>query len=210
MQTLDLYPNMAAWAYERSDTNIISFSSKKQKKISKGSETAKELSDPCPKAEKWDYFMIQATPYVDENDPDTLLNYFELDDQSNGNYYDVTAVFYPQRVEIGFGQALFMSKYSTVAIHFTRSSVPLDVVRFFANGLYLGDCMTYNDNFPEEYRVEQTEFRYSLEDIEEEMDKVSEEALDKELEIELERIRKEIEDRQKLIYGVTSKELESK
>ncbi|MCL2423661.1 MAG: hypothetical protein FWD11_07215 [Micrococcales bacterium] len=163
---LDLYPFVAAWAYDHdvTDANLISFSPRDVGQVSDGFAAVQNLSDPPPGAVEWDYLMIQRGVCIDpDEEPFYALPHVELDDQSGGDYYDVaSATFFPQRIEIDFAPRQFADKYSTIAIHATR--VPRGIVEFFVNGLYLGDRTVYSDDFPDEDRVEQTEFQEILDD----------------------------------------------
>ncbi|MDR2567561.1 MAG: hypothetical protein LBC97_16215 [Bifidobacteriaceae bacterium] len=144
---LDLTAREAHWFWDELETNAISF-------------TPGEGAD-------WSWFTFQRGVADDPEYPDMNTVHVELDDQSQGGYYDLAGVlFLPDRIEIAFAKdQLFLDRYRTACILLPE---PVDrrIVDFFANGLFLGNRISYGSEFPENDRVEQTEFPHMIDDQE--------------------------------------------
>lgn len=108
------------------------------------------------------YFSIQTSTYLEE---DELLNepFLELNEQSQSQAGGIAEILFSlDAVEIFFktGEE-FIDKYSSIEIKL-KEAVDIKMVDFFANYLFLGDCLRYAAVFPAEKKVLQTTFRTFL------------------------------------------------
>ena len=108
------------------------------------------------------YLSIQIQIYIDEdNDPIENETYFELDDASTGEYISI------QKIHLSINQIsidlsdFFCSTYSKIILNLPHG-LNKKIVGFLINHLFLGGVAAYDEDFPEELKVAQTEFREYL------------------------------------------------
>jgi len=108
--------------------------------------------------------------YFTEDDPDCPeLDYpqFEWNDEGSSEACWPSKVqFSNDKIVIHFGEDKFIKKYDTVEIHL-KDGVTKQIVDFFANHLFMGEYLSYDDDFNKDNIVPQTETRESLADEEE-------------------------------------------
>ena len=108
------------------------------------------------------YFSIQAGVYLEE---DEHLNepIFEFNDQGDSQNGGVEKIVFGDRQILLVFQDndLFLKKYKTVELMLSQK-VDRKIVDFFANCLFLGNMLAYENGFDESSKVIQTKRREGL------------------------------------------------
>jgi hypothetical protein len=168
---LDLTPQKIELVYDDLDTNALNFH--------------------LPRPDS--FFCIQAGVYLeDDEEEESKLPYFELNEQSNSDCRRIDAVtFFREKIVLSFAaDIMFLDRYNSVTLHFgaaverartcqaedsafpnckyesvsVPSTAPVDrtLVDFFANHLFLGRYIRYSEDFAESNKVSQTSCRERL------------------------------------------------
>jgi hypothetical protein len=129
---LEIYPLEYSLIYDDLDTNAITF----------------ELDQG--------YFTIQTGVYLEEEE-DLNEPSFELNDQGdsqNGGLEKI--IFTKSEIIIQFKNSyFFLYKYETIKINL-KEEISRKIVDFFANHLFLGDFIFYDEKFDQLNKVSQT------------------------------------------------------
>jgi hypothetical protein len=132
---LEIYPLEYSLIFDDLDTNAITF----------------ELDQG--------YFTIQAGVYLEEEE-DLNEPIFELNDQGDSQSGGLEKIIFKKsEINIQFKKSwFFLDKYEIIKINL-KEEVSREIVDFFANHLFLGSFIFYDENFDQLKKVSQTATR---------------------------------------------------
>jgi len=104
------------------------------------------------------YFSIQRCVYIDsKEDPQLNDPFWELNSQAGADSRPFVEIFFGLHCVAITPEGRFLDKFDCVKINLANA-MDMELVDFFVNYLYSGNCVKYGDDLTSELRIKQSIF----------------------------------------------------